>query len=91
MGSSGRSVGIAGTTKHMNMVIGGGCAIQGIVGSGVTHDLQGEVIEDMGSGVQGLCLVASRERHLKEEVADHVGGGADDAFGLAILGRGVRA
>jgi hypothetical protein len=30
----------------------------------------------MCGGVQGLCPVAGRERHLKKEIADHVGGGA---------------
>jgi hypothetical protein len=32
----------------------------------------------MSSGVQGLYPVAGRKRHLKEEVVDHVDGGADD-------------
>ena len=45
----------------------------------------------MGSGVQGLCPVADRERCLKEEATNHVGGGANDAFRLAVLGRGVGA
>jgi hypothetical protein len=45
----------------------------------------------MGSGVQGLCLVAGRERCLKEKAAGHVGGGTNDAFGPIVLGRGVRA
>jgi hypothetical protein len=31
-------------------------------------------------GVQGLCLVADRERRLEEKTTDHVGGGANDAF-----------
>jgi hypothetical protein len=49
------------------------------------------VVEKMCSGVQGLCLVASREKRLEEKAADHVGGGANDAFCSAVLGRGVRA
>jgi hypothetical protein len=56
----------------------------------MAHRLQGEAIE-MCSGVQGLCLVAGRVRHLKEEAADLVGGGANDAFCSDVLGRGVRA
>jgi hypothetical protein len=36
---SGRGVGIAGTTKDSEMRIGGGHAIQGEVGGGVTHHL----------------------------------------------------
>jgi hypothetical protein len=41
--------------------------------------------------VQGLCLVAGRERRLEEKAAEHIGGGADHAFGSAILCRGVGA
>ena len=60
-------------------------------GEWVAHRLRGEAIEEMSSGVQGLCPVAGMERRLKEEATNLVGGGADDAFGLAILGGGVRA
>jgi hypothetical protein len=61
------------------------------VGSEVAHHLRGEAVEEMCGGVQGLCLVADRERRLKEEAEDHVGGGVNDVFGPAILGRGVGA
>jgi hypothetical protein len=44
-----------------------------------------------GGSVQGLCPVAGRERRLEEEAAEHVGGGADHAFGSAVLCRGVGA
>jgi hypothetical protein len=36
-------------------------------GGGVTHHLRGKVDEEMGSGAQGLCPVASRKRRLKRE------------------------
>jgi hypothetical protein len=62
MGSGGGSVGIAGTTEHMDLVVRGGCATQGKVGSGVAHRLRGEAVEEMCGGVQGLCPVAGRER-----------------------------
>jgi hypothetical protein len=91
MWSGGRSVGIAGTAEHAKVVVGGGCAVQGKVGSGVAHRLRGEAVEEMCGGVQGLCLVAGREGRLEEKAADHVGGGANDLFGPGILGRGVRA
>ena len=51
MGCSGRGVGIAGTTKDTKVVIGGGCAIQGRVGSGVAHRLRGKAVEEMGSSI----------------------------------------
>jgi hypothetical protein len=57
----------------------------------MAHRLRGEAVEEMCSSVQGLCPVAARERRLKVEAADHVGGGANDAFCPVVLGRGVRA
>jgi hypothetical protein len=57
------------------------------VGSGVAHCLQGEAVEEMCGSVQGLYPVAGRERRLKEKAADHVGGGANNAFGRAVLER----
>jgi hypothetical protein len=47
------------------------------VESGVARRFRGEAVEEMCSVVQGLCLVARKERHLKEEATDHVGGGAN--------------
>jgi hypothetical protein len=91
MGSGDRSVGIAGTAEHAKVIIGGGCAIQGEVGSGMAHRLRGEPVEEMCSGVQGLCPVAGRERRLKEKEIDHVGGSANDVFCPTVLGKGVRA
>jgi hypothetical protein len=91
VGSVGGSVAIVGTTEHAKMVVGGGFAIHGKVGSGVTHRLREEAVEEMCGGVQGLYLVARRERRLKEKATDHVGGGANDAFGPAVLGKSVRA
>jgi hypothetical protein len=41
--------------------------------------------------VQGLCLVASRERRLEEKASDNIGGGANHVFGSTVLGRGVGA
>jgi hypothetical protein len=89
-GSSG-SVRVAGTTEHAKVVIGGGCAIQGEVGSRVAHRLGGKMVEEVGGGVQGLCPVAGRERRLEEQAADHVGGGANHALCAAVLGGGVGA
>jgi hypothetical protein len=86
MGSSGGSVGIAGTTEHAKVVVGGGYGIQGKMGSGVAHRLQGEVVEEMCGVVQGLCPVAGRERRLEKKAADHVVRGGNDAFDLTVLG-----
>jgi hypothetical protein len=91
MRGSSRSVRVAGIAEHTKVVVGGGCAIQGEVGSRVAHRLGGKMIEKAGGGVQGLCPVAGRERRLEEKAADHIGGGANHAFGPAVLGKGVRA
>jgi hypothetical protein len=91
MESVGGSVGIAGTAKHEKVVVGGGYPIQGKMGSGVAHRLRGEAVEKMCGGVQGLYPVAGRERRLEEKATDHVGGGANDAFGPVVLRRGVGA
>ena len=57
----------------------------------MAHHFQRKAVEEMGSSIQGLCPVAGRERRLKEEATDHVGGVANDTFGLTVLGRSVRA
>jgi hypothetical protein len=52
-GSSG-SVRVASTAEHVKLVIGGGCVVQGEVGSRVAHRLGGKTVEEVGGGVQGL-------------------------------------
>jgi hypothetical protein len=73
------------------VIVGGGCVVQDELGSRVAHRLRRKTIEEMCGGVQGLCLVAGRERRLKEKATNRIGGGANHAFSPAILGRGVGA
>jgi hypothetical protein len=40
-------------------------------GVGVAHRLRGKTAEKVCGGVQGLCLVAGRERRLEEKITDH--------------------
>jgi hypothetical protein len=89
-GSSG-SVRVAGTAEHAKVVVGGGCVVQGEVGSRVAHRLGWKTVEEVGGGVQGLCPVAGRERRLEEKTTDHVGGGANHALCPVVLGGGVGA
>jgi hypothetical protein len=51
MGSGGGNVGIAGTTEHVKVVVIGGYAIQGKVGSVVAHRLRGDAVEEMCGGL----------------------------------------
>jgi hypothetical protein len=80
---------MAGTTEHAKVVVGGGCVVQGEVGSRVAHHLQGKTVEEVCGDVQGLCPVAGEERSLEEKAANHISGGANHAFGPTFLSRGV--
>jgi hypothetical protein len=57
----------------------------------VAHRLRGKTVEEVGGCVQGLYPIAGRKRRLEEKAAEHIGGGADHAFGPTILSRGVGA
>ena len=50
----------------------------------MTNRLGGKAVEEMGSSVQGLCPIVGRKRHLKYDATDHVSGGANNPFGLAV-------
>ena len=91
MGSGGGSVGIAGTTEHAKVVVGGVVPYKAKMWSRLAHRLRREAVEEMCGRVKALYLVAGRERRLEEKVADHVGGVANDAFSPTVLGRGVGA
>jgi hypothetical protein len=51
MRGSSRSVRVAGTAEHAKVVVGGGCAVQGDVGSRVAYHLGGKTVEKVGGGV----------------------------------------
>jgi hypothetical protein len=60
-------------------------------GGWVTHCLGGKAVEKMGSNIQGLYPLAHRKRCIKEEAIDHVIGGTDNPYGLAVLRGSVGA
>jgi hypothetical protein len=91
MRSSSRSVRIASTAEYAEVVVGGGCVVQGEVGSGMAHRRRRKAVEEVGGGVQGLCPVAGRERRLKEKAADHISGGVNHALGPVVMSKGVGA
>jgi hypothetical protein len=84
-----RSVRVADTAEHAQVVVGRGCVVHGEVRCRVAHRLEGKTVEEMRGSMKGLCLVGGRERRLKEKAADHVGGGVNHVLGPAILSRGV--
>jgi hypothetical protein len=83
---SGGGVRIARTAKDTYVRIGRGSAEEGEERSGMTDRFGGEAIDEMGDNIQCLHPIAGRERHLEEKATDHVGGGANYAFGPAIMG-----
>jgi hypothetical protein len=46
-----RSVRVAGTAEHTEVVIGRGCAVQGEVGGRVARRLRGKAVEEMCGGM----------------------------------------
>jgi hypothetical protein len=84
-----KSVRVAGTAEHVQVVVERGCAVQGKVRCRVAHRLRGKTVEEMRGSMKGLCPVGGRERRLKKKAADHVGGGANHALGPTVLSRGV--
>jgi hypothetical protein len=52
--------------------------------------LGGETVEEMGASIQRLHPIAGGERRLEEKAVDHVGGGANHAFGTTVLREGCR-
>jgi hypothetical protein len=91
MRSDSRGVRIASIAEDAEVVVGWGVVVQGEVGSGKAHRRQRKAVEEVGGGVQGLCLVAGRERRLKEKATYHISGGADHALGPSVLSGGVGA
>jgi hypothetical protein len=73
------------------VAVGGGCAIQGKVGSRVAHCLRDKTVEEGCGSVQGLCPIGVSERLLEEKVSYHISGCANHAFGPVVLGKGIGA
>ena len=55
----------------------------------MAHRFRGELVEEVGGCVKGIGPVAGRKRRLEEKAADHVGDGANHAFGPTVWGRCV--
>jgi hypothetical protein len=81
---------IAGTTKHAQVLIGGGDSMEGEVWTGCTDRLGGEAVQQICGGVEPFYPVASQNRSLKEQGTQHIIDGAKDAFGFTVLRRSVR-
>jgi hypothetical protein len=80
---------IAGTTEHVQVLIGGGYSMEGEVWAGRADCLGGEVVQQICDVVEPFYPVASRNRSLKKEGAQYIINGAEDVLGFTILWRSV--
>jgi hypothetical protein len=66
MGGFGGEIRIASTTKHAQVLIGGGDSVEGEVWAGREDRLVGEAVQQICGGVETFYPVASRNRSLKK-------------------------
>jgi hypothetical protein len=87
----GGEVGIAGATKHSQVLIGGGDTVESDIGAGCTDYFAGKTVQQICGSVKPFYLVASWERRLIEQGANHVINGAESTLGFTVLRRSVGA
>jgi hypothetical protein len=73
------------------MLIGGHNNEKGEVGSGVRKRLGGVVVAKVGGSVKRFNQIGGWNTSLKQERADNIVDGTNDALGFTILRRGVGA
>jgi hypothetical protein len=73
----------------MQVLIRGGDSMEGEVWVGHADRFGGEVIQQICGGVAPFYPVASRNRSLKKQGAQHIINGAEDALVFIILWRSV--
>jgi hypothetical protein len=78
----GKEIGIACTTEHVQMLIGGGDSMEGDVW---TDRLGREAVHQICGGVEPFYLVASRNRSPKEQGVHHIINGAKNTFSFTVL------
>jgi hypothetical protein len=87
----GGEVRIAGATKHSQVLIGGGDTLESDIGAGCADRFAKKTVQQICGSVEPFYLVASRERSLKEQGANHVINGAESTLGFTVLRRSVGA
>jgi hypothetical protein len=91
VGSSGSDVRVTRTPEDSKVIVPRRGTEQSVVWRGSGAGSGRKTIEEVGGGVQALSPEASRKRRLEQKGAHGVVGGANHAFGLAILRGGIRA
>jgi hypothetical protein len=87
----GGEVGIAGATKHSQVLIGGGDTVESDIGVGCADRFAGKTVQYICGSVEPFYPVASRGKSLKEQGANHVINGAESTLGFTILRRSIGA
>jgi hypothetical protein len=87
----GGEVGIAGTTGHLQVLIGGGDTVESDIGAGFADHLAGKTVQQIRGSVELIYLVANWKISLKEQGANHVIYGAKSTLDFTILQRSVGA
>jgi dihydrofolate reductase len=80
---------IAGTTEHVQVLIGGGNSMGGEVWAGHADRLGGEAVQQICGGVEPFYPVASWNRSMKKQGAQHIIDGVEDALDFTVLWRSV--
>jgi hypothetical protein len=80
---------IVGTTEYAQVLIGGGDSMEGKVWTGRADRLGGEAVQQICGGVEPFYPVASRNRSLKKQGAQHIIDGAEDVLNFTVLRRRV--
>jgi hypothetical protein len=91
MGGGSRKVGVALATKNAKMLIRGLSPEQGEVGGTETQRFGGENIQEIGSSAKSRSPEGGRNTSMKQEGANDIICGTNDAFSFAVLGGGVGA
>jgi hypothetical protein len=81
----GGEIRIAGTTEHVQVLVGGADSMEGEVWTGRTDHLSGEAVQQICGGVEPFYPVAIQNRSMKEQGTHHIIDGAKDAFGFTVL------
>jgi hypothetical protein len=85
----GGEIGIAGTTKHAQVLIRGGDTVEGDVWTSRADHLGREVVQHICDSVDPFYPVASQNRSLKEQVAHHIINGVENTLVFTVLQRSV--
>ena len=86
-----RQVGVTFATEDVKMIIGGHSPKKGMVRGGGSNRLGGQNVKKRCRRGEGLNPIGGGHGRLKQQGANDIIDGANNAFGFTVLGRGVGA